>query len=127
MPYLLINDKWIYLIWAIKNLSNGCWFGAFEMFYSLIHYVDWWWDPLLVLWNSLFNFGYVYTIVRDFVLFFLNDVRTPIKSLKIFGKNIGMLYYFVFLSTYFTISFHTLNPDPHRLEKIDETEKLYHE
>lgn len=42
LPYLMINDKIIYLIWAIKNLTNGCYYGGFEVFYAILHYVEWW-------------------------------------------------------------------------------------
>lgn len=88
-PYLLINDKIIYLIWAIKNLTNGCYYGGFEVFYSMLDYIDWFYDPLIILFNCLYNAGFIYTIIRDFIFYFLEDLRTPIKTAYDIGKNIG--------------------------------------
>lgn len=67
----------------------------------MLKYIKFVYEPMILLWNILFNFGFIFTIVRNFVLFFMWDPRTSIKSYKEIGKSLAELYYFIFLSEYF--------------------------
>ena len=42
IPYLDINVKVIWLLWAIKPLSTGCYYGGFEVFGALWEFAEWW-------------------------------------------------------------------------------------
>lgn len=44
---------------------------------------------MIIVFNVIYNLGFIYTIVRDFVMFYLDDARTPIKTMRDYGKNIG--------------------------------------
>ena len=68
-PYLLINDEYIWLLYHFYLLSDGCFFSGFEYYSSLINYADWYEDPDLIKWNILYNVGYIYTNVRDIVMY----------------------------------------------------------
>jgi len=39
-PYLLINDKIIAIIYSIHGISNGCYYGAFEVWGALGDYSE---------------------------------------------------------------------------------------
>jgi hypothetical protein len=35
LPYLLINDKLIWLLWDVHEISRTCYYGGFEIFNTL--------------------------------------------------------------------------------------------
>jgi hypothetical protein len=51
--------------------------------------MSWYSNPPIILSNFIMNFGFIYTIVRDLVLFFMKDQRTLIKTAFEFGNAIG--------------------------------------
>ena len=76
----MINDNLIWFIYNLYNLSSGCYNGAFEVFGGLQNYMNWTNNPTFVFSNFIANFGFIYTIVRDLILFFMSDQRTIIKT-----------------------------------------------
>lgn len=76
----------------------------YEVFESIEGYVDWTSDPSIILWNTVFNFGFIYATARDIIMFFLHDVtfaddkRTSIKSMYELGEAFGKLYYFALIA-----------------------------
>ena len=77
-PFLLINDELIWLLYHVYDLSNGCFNGGFEYYASLLNYVDWYENPSLMLYNVLYNFGFIYTNVRDVYMYIRQDRRSII-------------------------------------------------
>jgi len=77
-PFLLINDELIWLLYHVYDLSNGCYNGGFEYYYSLLNYIDWYDNPSLILQNVLYNFGFIYTNVRDVYMYIRQDRRSII-------------------------------------------------
>ena len=116
MPWLLIYDEVIWYWWALKHLSLGCYYGGFEVFEGLEGYVSWTSNPLIILWNIVYNAGFIYAVTRDLIMFFLHDVvfvddkRTAIKSFYELGEAFGKLYYFVLIATYYTTPIKAVNP-----------------
>mmetsp|Transcript_39563 Transcript_39563/g.60456 ORF Transcript_39563/g.60456 Transcript_39563/m.60456 type:complete len:141 (-) Transcript_39563:243-665(-) len=78
LPYLETVDQGIWLIYNINTVSVGCYDGGFKAFESLSEYTEWVQDPMLILVNVLYNGGFVYTIARDILYYFMNDTRSPI-------------------------------------------------
>ena len=111
-PYLLINDKLIWLLWNIYELSTGCYYGGFEAYYALADYADWIYDPNLLFYNIINNMGFIYTNIRDIFFMLRRDTRTPIKINYSLGLAIGQIYYFTLISNYFVQVFETVNPNP---------------
>ena len=68
-PFLLINDEYIWFLANFYLLSDGCFNGGLEFYGSLLNYADWYENPVLIAWNLLYNFGYVYNNVRDIVMY----------------------------------------------------------
>ena len=97
-PYLMINDKWIAIIYSFHGLSNGCYYGGFEAFGALTNYVDWWQDPNIILRNIGVNFGFIYTSIRDLYYYFIQDFRSPLKTDYELGRTFGQIYYFALIS-----------------------------
>jgi len=79
-PYLMINDKIAAVIYSIRGLSAGCYYGGFEQFGTLYHYADGWRDPNIFFDNVTNNFGYIYTAGRDLIFYMIGDRRTPVKD-----------------------------------------------
>jgi hypothetical protein len=79
-PYLLINDKIISIHYSIHGISNGCYYGAFEVWGALGDYTEFLEEPDLITTSFTTNFGFIYTVVRDLILYVQRDPRTPIKS-----------------------------------------------
>ena len=79
-PYLMINDKIAAVIYSIRGLSEGCYYGGFEQFGALWHYGTGWEDPLIFFDNVSNNFGYIYTAIRDLMFYAIGDLRTPVKD-----------------------------------------------
>jgi hypothetical protein len=68
-PYLLINDKIIAIIYSIHGISNGCYYGAFEVWGALGDYTNFLENPELITTSFTTNFGFIYANVRDLYLF----------------------------------------------------------
>ena len=111
-PYLLINDKLIWLLHSVYSVSQGCYYGGFEVYYALSDYSDWLYDPYIIMFNCINNIGFIYTNIRDIYYMIRKDTRTPIKSNYSLGLAIGQIYYFTLISSYFTQIFETINPNP---------------
>lgn len=77
-PYLLINDEYIWLLANLYLLSDGCFYSGFEYYGSLLNYADWYEQPSLIAWNLLYNFGFIYSTIRDIVMYIMRDSRTLI-------------------------------------------------
>lgn len=93
-------------------MSQGCYYGGFEAYYSLADYSEWLYEPIIMWYNLLNNFGFIYTNIRDIHYMVIRDPRTPIKSNYSLGLAFGQLYYFVLISDYFVQVFSTINPNP---------------
>ena len=87
--YLLINDKYIWLLDNVYEVSIGCYYGGFEAYESIWAYQAWITNPSLLLNNFSHNFGFIYTILRDILFMIRLDKRTPIKSNLLLGKAMG--------------------------------------
>lgn len=101
-PYLMINDKIAAVIYSIRGLSEGCYYGGFEQFGALYQYMGGWEDPAIFLDNFSNNFGYIYTAFRDLIFFMIGDRRTPVKDEYGVAVLLGQLYYFMFISKFFS-------------------------
>ena len=66
------------MIYNLYPLSNKCFYGNLEMFEVLYLYRDWYEDPVEILINFLYNFGFIYSNVRDIIYMYKRDVRSPI-------------------------------------------------
>lgn len=97
-PYLIMWDKVIWMIYNLYPLSNRCFYGNIEMFEVLYLYDDWFDDPKEILVNLIYNFGFVYSNLRDIIHMRKRDVRSPIQSSYSLGLSIGQLYYYLIIS-----------------------------
>ena len=97
-PYLLINDKMIAILYSLYGLTNGCYYGAFEVWGSLGDYLNWIDNPELIVTSFAANFGFIYVNMRDLYFYAMRDLRSPIKTVFDVGQTIGQLYYFLFIS-----------------------------
>ena len=97
-PYLLINDKMIAILHSLYGLTNGCYYGAFEVWGSLGDYLNWIDNPELIVTSFAANFGFIYVNMRDLYFYAMRDLRSPIKTVFDVGQTIGQLYYFLFIS-----------------------------
>jgi hypothetical protein len=77
-PFLLINDKYIWLLHNFYEVSKGCYYGGFEAYLSLSDFAEWMYDPWIIVRNSINNYGFIYTNVRDLYYMLRRDIRTPI-------------------------------------------------
>ena len=68
-PYLLINDKIIAVLYSLHGISNGCYYGAFEVWGSLGDYADFLSNPSLIMTSFTTNFGFIFTNARDLYLY----------------------------------------------------------
>jgi hypothetical protein len=91
----------IALVYNLFDLSNGCYFGVIEAYGNTLNYVDWIENPSTIFTSLAFNFGFIYTNVRDLVMAALGDERSPIDSAYGLGLAIGQLYYFLMIVEYF--------------------------
>lgn len=76
----MINDKIAAVIYSIRGLSEGCYYGGFEQFGALYHYMSGWEDPEVFFDNVSNNFGYIYSAGRDLIFYAIGDRRTPAKD-----------------------------------------------
>lgn len=97
-PYLLINDQLIAILYSLSGLTNGCYYGAFEVWGTLGDYTTWIEQPETIVNSFAANFGFIYVNVRDLYFYVKRDMRTPVKTIFDVGLKIGQLYYFLFIS-----------------------------
>jgi len=69
-PYLLINDKIIAVVYYLRELSNGCYYGGFEAYGILGNYFEWYYNPDIFKQKLVNNFGFIYANIRDMVLLY---------------------------------------------------------
>lgn len=101
-PYLLIDYKQIKALWMIHGIVNGCYYGAFEVWGVLADYAGWINSPEIIVNSFVMNMGFIYVNLRDIWLYARRDGRTPIKTAYAFGNHLGQLYYFLFISEYYS-------------------------
>lgn len=47
--------------------------------------------PSVILWNILFNLGFIYTNIKNSIMFFLTDTPTNTNDWEVLGNYIGDL------------------------------------
>ena len=67
----------------------GCYYGTQEAYNGLKVYSTWNTDPSRVLTNFATNFGFIYTDMRDIILFAIKDKRTVIRDSDTAGNIFG--------------------------------------
>lgn len=77
---------------------------------NLGDYTYWMQVPRILLTSIIHDYGFIYTEIRDIIMFIFRDNKSPIRTNFEFGKAIGHIYYFTFISSTFSTNVTTVAP-----------------
>ena len=83
------------ITYNLDDATTKCYKGAFESYDTLTKYGDFTQDPEFLLSNMLYNFGYMYSAVKDLIVYFSGGTKTKAKTAFQAGYQAGQIMYYL--------------------------------
>lgn len=83
---LITIDKALSVVYSASSLSSDCVNGAFQAQTNVMKYITFTTDPMLLVWNLVYNFGLLYQSVKSVLFFFVLTDRNTINNTNDLGK-----------------------------------------
>lgn len=90
---LLAIDNGLSVVYAAGGLSNSCVQGFFEAEANALKYTTFVSNPMLLYYNFIYNFGLLYTSIKDVIFFFFVTNKNQITDLYVLGVQVGSFFY----------------------------------
>lgn len=77
---LIAVDYALDITYHIYDINYSCYYGAFEAYMQLLKYTDFLGDPLILVWNIVYNIGIMYQMAKDSIMYFLDPTKSKVKN-----------------------------------------------
>lgn len=67
---MIAFDIFLDVPYHIYDINYSCYYGAFEAWAQMLNYTLFVYNPMILLWNLIYNFGLMYNAIKDTITFF---------------------------------------------------------
>lgn len=77
---LLAFDLFIDVPYHLYTVNYACYYGTLDAWEQMVAYTYFVSDPMVLLWNFIYNFGLMYNAFKDVLTYFIEPSRTKAKN-----------------------------------------------